>query len=138
MHLLLLASYSTSAPNGINASFAILKNCSPKGIPIIVIQYRHPVTAFTTAIGSPQISSHSIFARSEGAPPPKVTSFQKGKNARLANLKHCNPKGIPITVMQHKHPAIIQNKPLRNPPKINHIKFPKHPIVVPPIPCYPL
>ena len=50
--------HATSAPNGITDNFAILKNCFPKGIPIIVIQHIRPATAFPTAIGIPIIEMH--------------------------------------------------------------------------------
>ena len=48
----------TSAPNGIRDNFAILKNCFPKGIPMMVIQHIRPTTAFPTAIGIPDTINH--------------------------------------------------------------------------------
>ena len=34
--------YTTRAPKGSNESFAILKACSPKGMPMMVMQNKHP------------------------------------------------------------------------------------------------
>lgn len=36
-----------------------------------------------------------------------TTSFPKGKNASLTNLKCCRPKGIPIIVIQRTTPSTI-------------------------------
>ena len=47
------ASYALStilAPNGINDSLAILKNCIPNGIPTIVMHQRQPNSRFAIAI----------------------------------------------------------------------------------------
>jgi len=54
-------------------------------------------------------------------------------NAKLANLKHCKPYGIPIIVIHHKIPESSQPRPLINPPNINHNMFPKNPILLPPL-----
>ena len=116
--------YITSAPNGIRDNFAILKNCFPKGIPIIVIQHIRPATAFPTAIGIPDTISQIIFAIKLTAPPPYTTSFPNGKNAKPANLKHCKPIGIPIIEMHHRQPAKTHDNPLNNPPHINQSIFP--------------
>ena len=40
-------------------------------------------------------------------------------DARVANLKHCRPTGIPIIVIHHMHPAKIHASPPSNPPNIN-------------------
>ena len=90
----------------------------------MVIQHIRPVKAFPTAIGIPDTISQIIFAIRLTAPPPYTTSFPNGKNARPANLKHCNPIGIPIMEMHHKHPAKTHDSPLSNPPHINQSKFP--------------
>ena len=119
-----LVDYITSAPNGIKDNFAILKNCFPKGIPIIVIQHIKPATAFSTAIGIPDTISQIIFAIKLTAPPPYTTSFPNGKNAKPANLKHCKPIGIPIMEMHHRQPAKTHDNPLNNPPHINQSIFP--------------
>lgn len=114
----------TSAPNGIRDNFAILKNCFPKGIPMMVIQHIRPITAFPTAIGIPDTINHMIFARKLIVPPPYTTSFPNGKKANPANLKHCKPIGSPMIEMHHRHPATIHDRPLNNPPQINQSIFP--------------
>jgi hypothetical protein len=124
--------YLIEAPKGISASFAILKCCKPKGIPIIVIQQRAPKMADSIARGIPVITIQNILSIREPAPPPYTTSLPKGKKHRPANLKHCIPIGIPIMVIHHNKLARSQVKPLINPPNINHKIFPKHPIMMPP------
>ena len=124
----LLLVYRISAPNGISASFACLKHCRPNGIPIIVMQNSTPFIAKHTAKGIPLIIIHSIFAISDGAPPPYTTSFPKGANDSDANLKHCSPIGIPIIVMHHNNPARHQASACQIPPHIIQMKLPKHPI----------
>ena len=122
--------YRTSAPKGINASLASLKNCLPKGIPIIVQHKITPMNAFPTAMGIPDIISQIIFASRLTAPPPYMTSFPNGQKDSPANLKHCNPIGIPMIVIHHMQPAAIHASPLRNPPQINHNTFPRNLIIV--------
>jgi len=63
------------APKGISASFAILKHCNPKGIPIIVQHRSKPFKAAARAMGIPQKSSQIIFAINDGALPPYLISF---------------------------------------------------------------
>ena len=58
------------------------------------------------------------------APPPYTTSFPNGKNARLANLKHCRPIGIPMIVMHHRQPDNTHASPLKSPPQTNQSMFP--------------
>ncbi len=58
------------APKGISESFAILKHCNPKGIPIIVQQSSAPFTAADNANGMPLIKSHMILTSKDTAPPP--------------------------------------------------------------------
>lgn len=120
--------YLTVAPNGISASLASLNCCSPNGIPMTVMQSRHPIVTCSIASGIPDTSSHIMFTRRETVPPPYSTSFPNGKKERLANLKHCTPTGTPTIVIHQRIPAKIQLTPLTKPPKINHNKFPKHPI----------
>ena len=59
------------------------------------------------------------FTRKETPPPPYMTSFPKGKKARLANLKHCSPTGIPMMVTHHRHPASTHASPPISPPNRN-------------------
>ena len=118
----------TSAPKGIKASFASLNCCNPKGIPMMVMQSPAPKARCSRASGRPETISHIIFRSNEPAPPPYCTSFPKGKKLNVANLKHCNPTGIPTIVMHHKHPASTQLSPLTAPPNTNHNKFPRQPM----------
>ena len=90
--------------------------------------------ACSAASGSPETISHMIFTSSETGPPPYLTSFPKGKKLSDANLKHCIPMGIPIMVMHQRQPARHQLRPLSAPPKINHNRFPRHPILRRPLP----
>ena len=83
--------YLISLPKGINASFASLNCCSPKGMPTTVMQSRAPMTTDSMARGRPETTSQMIFNRKEPAPLPYTPSFPKGKKLRLANLKHCSP-----------------------------------------------
>lgn len=120
----------TDEPKGINASLAILKHCNPKGMPIIVMQNKPPIRADSIASGRPDIKSQMRFRRKEPKPPPYTTSFPKGKKARLANLKHCMPIGIPTIVIHHRQPASTQLMPITNPPNRNHIRLPRQPIIL--------
>lgn len=52
--------YTISAPNGINANRASLKDCLAKGIPMIVIHRRMPLTTCARAIGRPETISQMI------------------------------------------------------------------------------
>jgi|BioPla2DNA2_1021312.scaffolds.fasta_scaffold09396_3 hypothetical protein len=114
-------------PKGIKANLAILKCCNPKGIPTTVIQRNIPKTADSMARGIPVTSNHMIFNKKEPTPPPYSTSFPKGKKQSPANLKHCNPTGIPTMVMHQTTPASSQLIPLMKPPQINQIIFPRQP-----------
>ena len=109
----------TLAPNGIKESLAILKNCLPNGIPTIVMHQIQPTIRFPSAISHPKNIIHIRFTRNENMPFPYTISFPNGQNARVANLKHCRPTGIPIIVIHHMHPAKTQAKPPSNPPNIN-------------------
>ena len=62
---------------------------------------------------------HIRFTRNENMPFPYTISFPNGQNAKVANLKHCRPTGIPIIVIHHMQPAKTQAKPPSNPPNIN-------------------
>lgn len=62
--------YSTFAPKGIRESFAILNDCSPKGMPIMVMQLTAPAITYATAMGRPPATSQMMLAISEPAPPP--------------------------------------------------------------------
>ena len=94
-----------------------------------MVQHRtSPFTAENNASGIPLISSQSIFAMSDGAPPPYFTSFPNGAKDREANLKHCRPMGIPTIVMHHKSPAKHHNKACHIPPHNIQTMLPKQPM----------
>lgn len=84
----------------------------------------HPQTTSAIAIGIPVKSSQNIFAIRLIAPPPYTTCLPNGKNASPANLKHCNPIGIPMIVIHQPIPAITHESPAAKPPNINHKIFP--------------
>ena len=90
-------------------SLAILKNCFPNGIPTIVMHQIQPTIRFPSAISHPKNIIHIRFTRNENMPFPYTISFPNGQNAKVANLKHCRPTGIPI----------IHASPPSNPPNIN-------------------
>ena len=112
------------APNGINASFAILKYCFPNGIPTIVKQQTRPMMVASTARVQPVKHIHTMFSRKLPALPIYSTVLPKGKKHSLAILKHCLPTGIPIIVIDQIRPAKHQRRPVTAPPSINHIMLP--------------
>jgi hypothetical protein len=116
--------YTILAPNGMKASFASLKHCSPNGTPIIVQHSIRPFAAAHTAKGRPPKIIQSIFAASEGAPPPYSTFFPNGASAREANLKHCRPIGMPIIVTHHKRPVTPHARACHIPPHNIHMMLP--------------
>lgn len=121
------ANYALStilAPNGINDSLAILKNCIPNGIPTIVMHQRQPNSRFAIAISSPKKQTHMMSTRNENVLPSYTISLPNGQNANSANLKHCTPIGIPIIVMQNMHPARHHASPPSRPPNKNQSMFP--------------
>lgn len=116
------------APKGDSASFAILKHCSPKGIPIMVQHSKMPFNRAVSASGMPLKIIQKRLAIKEIVLPPYCTSLPKGQKAREANLKHCRPMGIPMMVMHQRTPARTQERPCHNPQHRNQMIFPKHPI----------
>lgn len=127
MYFLVEVHHITLAPNGVKANLAILKNCLPKGMPIIVTQHISPSNKFSKANGIPEIINQNKLAIVLIAPPPYTTRLPNGQNDKPANLKHCMPIGIPMMVIHHNIPAASHDSPLIKPPHINHkilpIKF---------------
>ena len=121
-HTILL--YTTDAPKGIKDSLAILKHCFPIGMPRIVMHQRQPRMQYPIAISRPKKIIQIRLTRKEKPPPPYTTSFPNGKKARLANLKHCRPTGMPMIVMHQRQPASTQARPPINPPNRNQRIFP--------------
>ena len=118
--------FTTFAPNGNNDNLAILKNCFPNGIPTMVMHRRHPITKFPIASSKPDTKNQIMLRKHETAPPSSTISFPKGSSEIDDSLKHCNPTGIPTTVMHHKAPAIHHPKALSRPPHITHIRLPRN------------
>ena len=106
-------------------SLAILKNCFPNGIPTIVMHQIQPTIRFPSAISHPKNIIHIRFTRNENMPFPYTISFPNGQNARVANLKHCRPTGIPIIVIHHMHPPNINQRIL---PIVLMTTSPPHPM----------
>lgn len=115
----------TVAPKGMSEIAAILKNCIPNGIPTIVMLRRHPSTKFINASSIPPAKNQITFKRNEKHPGLDSISFPKGLSEIDASLKHCNPTGIPMIVMHHKHPVMIHESQLIKPPHIIQSIFPK-------------
>lgn len=113
------------APKGIRDSFAILKHCSPKGMPIIVMHSKTPLNTATHARGIPLKINQKTLAITETLPPPYSISFPNGKKVSDASLKHCLPIGMPMIVMLHRIPASTHEKPSHSPQTRNQIIFPK-------------
>ncbi len=118
-------------------------------MPIIVQHSSKPLHNAASAKGIPLKIIHRIFAITDKVFPPYSTSLPKGKEARVASLKHCRPIGMPMIVILHRTPAIPHERPCHRPQHKNHIMFPKQPIYisslqsenVPQYPChflYPL
>ena len=108
-----------------NDSFASLKHCLPKGIPMTVMQKRIAEIIYPKASQSPRRITQMMFPIALPVPLPGSISFPKGKSESLAILKHCKPNGMPITVTQHNTPEISHPMQLQRPTRMNHKMFPK-------------
>lgn len=82
-----------------------------------------------TAISKPPKINHKMFSNNEPPPLPGSTSLPNGKKDSDANLKHCNPTGIPTMLIHQSIPVTIQRSPSIAPPKINHRKLPTQPML---------
>ena len=94
-------------PNGISDTSISLKCCSPKGINMTVRQSRQPKIKWLSAAKKPPQNIQIILSSSERQPvelSELTASKPKGLNTKNPSLKHCNPNGIPITVMQSTSP----------------------------------
>lgn len=97
-------------PNGIKEISRSLKCCRPQGIPIMVMYKRAPMKRCTSAVYHPPKTIHIKLQKVERQPVfvlSLITFLPKGKSTRPAILKHCNPQGIPITVIQSTKPPMI-------------------------------
>ena len=59
-----------SAPNGQSASFAILNDWMPNGMPMIVMQFSRPAPTYLSAIQKPTSTTQMMLASVEPTPPP--------------------------------------------------------------------
>ena len=113
--------YRTVAPNGIRASFASLKHCLPKGIPMIVTHSTAPSTAASTAMGIPLKINQKILQTTETALPPYSTSLPNGKKCKLRKLEALLPNGDTNDrdAPEHtsSHPAETGPQPAEQKPK---------------------
>ena len=121
---LLICYLHYSRPKGKSANLAILKNCMPKGIPIIVTQRIHPIIKFPIASSKPDTKNQIMFNRQDTAPPSSITSFPNGFSDNDDILKHCKLTGIPTIVIHQRIPASHHPIALNKPPHIIQIKFP--------------
>ncbi len=104
-----------------------LKCCSPKGIPIIVMQSKTPKKAWVIAIQMPPNISHITFIKIKRQPDALSctrVSRPKGQIAREAILRVCNPKGIPIIVIKSTRLPMKYSMEIIIPPKISQTRFP--------------
>lgn len=101
------------------------------GIPIIVIAHTNADIKCPKANPNPPNIIHIILRINEEVFSPILISLPNGDKDNLANLKHCNPTGIPIIDIHQKSPTKNQAIDNKNPPNINHRIFPKNVIITP-------
>ena len=77
-----------SAPKGINDTAAILKNCLPNGIPMMVMQRIAPMISATRADSQPIRSIQRMLPKVDVNPTLYSTSLPKGQAPSDASLKH--------------------------------------------------
>ena len=96
-------------------------------MPITVIKSRPAHKRCIHAVYKPPETIHIILNKSERQPPEDevVTTFlPKGNSVSIPILKHCNPKGMPMMVIQKTKPITKYPSADTKPPKTNHIKLP--------------
>ena len=103
---------------------AIFTDCMAKGMPIMVMQRRTALAKCSMANSQPNSKIQMIFQNKLKKRLEKTRFFPKGKRPKEPILKHCSPKGIPITVMQSKNPTIYQAMAAQSPEQKNQIIFP--------------
>ena len=85
--------YRTVAPNGIRASFASLKHCLPKGIPMIVTHSTAPSTAASTSHGNPTKNQPKNITDDGNRASSKFNLLAKWKKCKLRKLEALLPNG---------------------------------------------
>ena len=98
-------------------------------MPTIVMQSTSPITAASMASGTPLTRIQSTFSSTEPTLPLYTTSFPKGANISLANLKHCSPHGMPTIVTHQSSPASVQPSQSHRPANTNQRTLPIRRIV---------
>ena len=98
-----------------------------KGMPMIVIKSRPANMRCTNAVYSPPQSSQMMLQKSERQPVPPglgTICLPNGHSTTPASLKHCNPQGIPTTVIQSTKPPTTYPRADQSPPKTSQMRFP--------------
>lgn len=96
--------YCTVLPKGIIEISINLKCCFANGIPMMVMVNSKPKNICISAVYSPPLNNHTIFAKMVRQPVSLelLTIFlPNGHSTSPASLKHCRPQGMPTTVI-HK------------------------------------
>ncbi len=109
-------------PSGAKETCANLKWASPKGMPMIVMQYRSPAMAWLRASHRPARTHHRKLTK----PVPKILSLPSrrpsiscrpnGKAAKTEMRKAALANGIPIMVMAKNIPERNHNSQAKRPP----------------------
>ena len=118
---------TTCLPNGIKVSSTSFKCCLPKGMPITVINSNTANTRCTKAVYRPPVTIQMMLNNRERQPPEDgvvITFLPNGNKVKNPILKHCNPKGIPITVKQKTNPITKYPNAAKKPPHTSQIKLP--------------
>ncbi len=97
----------------------------------MVRQRNNPMVKWPIASSQPNNKIHKILPiKPTGLKLLMAIFLPKGARTKAAILKHWRPKGIPMTVIQHKIPAINQPADASKPPNKIHSKFPKILIII--------
>ncbi len=109
----------TVLPNGVNASPASLKCCTPNGKPIMVTQNSRPSPMWVSAMGMPPTNHHITFINRFRHPldvGTGTTLVPNGIRATCASLMVCRPNGMPIMVHMSSTLDTTYSMAIRKPP----------------------
>lgn len=116
--------FTTSAPNGIIASWANFILCTPNGIPTTVAHQISPMQNEAMAISHP----HNIIQRMFKKKCPILLLYSillpKGYSTNPANFRHCIPSGMPIIEAKQSKDAANHKSDIIPPPNINQNTLP--------------
>jgi hypothetical protein len=96
-------------------------------MPMMLIKRMAPITICTRAVYQPPKIIQTMLQNTDRQPElllSLITLCPNGQSTRLPILKHCNPQGIPIIVIQSMRPPMKYPKAAKKPPKTNHMIFP--------------